>query len=190
MLLDDWSVQQLRLTLFANERFSVSEALWKDLTGQDEAENRISVPAGRQYSGKMLNGLLALTITAARADIILAFDPANVAELGDGRLPVIGTWTEAVEPFVAAIEPFLEKLAAPVVRLAFGAGLLSQVASRERGYERLAELLQSVKVRCTWLIRATFAYKSMALADVRFGAHDGLKSDIARGPKSANNGHW
>jgi hypothetical protein len=26
---------------------------------------------------------------------------------------------------------------------------------------------------------------SEALADVRFGAHSGLKSDIARGPKSA-----
>jgi hypothetical protein len=32
------------------------------------------------------------------------------------------------------------------------------------------------------------ADESMALADIRLGAHSGLRSDIARGPKSANSG--
>lgn len=146
MVLDNWSVQQLRLTIFSSERFPVSEILWKELTCQEEAENRISVPAGRQYSGKMLNGMLALTITASRVDIILGFDPEKIAETGSDQLPVIGPWSDVVEPFIAVAEPFLINLTIPVVRVAFGAALLLQVGSRAEAYEQLSQALVSVKV--------------------------------------------
>jgi hypothetical protein len=37
-------------------------------------------------------------------------------------------------------------------------------------------------------VRVSGSQGGIPSADVRFGAHSGLKSDIARGPKSARNG--
>src|SRR5258706_4487200 len=147
MALHDWSVQQLCVSLFSSEPFPVSESGWKLLTGQDEAENRVNVPGGRQYSGKLLDGLLALTIMLNRVDIVLAFDPTKPMEISVGApIPVVGKWTDLSTLFAAAIEPFIEAATTPIIRLAFGANLLAVAPSRGDTYKHLARLLKSVKV--------------------------------------------
>jgi len=142
----DWSVQQMRVSLFSSEAFPVSESGWKLLTGQDEAENRVNVPGGRQYSGKLLDGLLALTVTLNRVDIVLAFDPTKPMEISSAQIPLVGKWIEVWPSFAAAVEPFLETATSPIVRLAFGASLLALAPSREETYKNLASSLKSVQV--------------------------------------------
>jgi hypothetical protein len=144
---DDWSVHQLRMTLFSSEPFPVSESGWRLLTGQDEAENRVNVPGGRQYSGKVFDSLLALTIVVNRIDIVLAFDPSKLVNISTASAaPIIGPWLELSALFGASVESFLQDLTAPVIRLAFGANLLGVVSSRTQTYEELAKLLKSVVV--------------------------------------------
>jgi hypothetical protein len=147
MDLADWSAHQLRVTLFADESFPVSEAGWRQLTGQEEAENRVNVPGGRQYSGKVLGGLLALTIMGNRLDVVLAFDVTRPDNMSAAlSVPIIGRWQEVQAQFDAAVEPFFEGLTTSTVRLAFGANLLAVVPSRRHAYEELARLLKSVAV--------------------------------------------
>jgi hypothetical protein len=145
MAFDDWLVQQLRVSLFSSQAFPVSEDGWKLLTGQPEADNRVNVPGGRQYSGKLLGGFLALTITPHRLDIVLGFDSTgNVS--GGYFIPVIGQWTDLAVSFENTVQPFLEKATTPITRMAFGANLLTVTPSRDAAYRALATLLTSVKV--------------------------------------------
>jgi hypothetical protein len=146
MVLDDWSVQQLRVSLFSSENVLPSEAGWKSLTGRDEAENRVAVPGGKQYSGKIFQGVFALTFALNRIDAILAWDPSTVTPERVAELPVVGDWPTTAKTFSSAVEPFLQTLTTPVVRIAFGAQLLAPARSREAGYEKLAKLLRSVTV--------------------------------------------
>jgi hypothetical protein len=147
MVLDDWSVQQLRVSLFTSEPVLPSEAGWKALTGEDEAENRVTVPGGRQYSGKLLDGLLALTYSINRIDIVLAWDPTkNVTPPNVTELPVFGKWLTASSDFASKVEPFLETLPTPVVRIAFGGNLLFGTNTRLEAYQALQEMLKSVSI--------------------------------------------
>lgn len=119
----DWLAQQLRLTFFSGDPISVSEADWQAITGQPEAETRTAVPGGKQYSGKFSGGILALAYSGARGDVILSVDESAV-DLENG-LPALGTWDELSQSFASSVEPFLESRKHPLVRIAFGAVLLS-----------------------------------------------------------------
>jgi hypothetical protein len=146
--MDDWLAQQLRLSLFSMEPFPTAESSWTALTGQTEAENRVGVPGGRQYSGKHFGGLLALTIAGQRLDVVLAVDPANVMASADGVavFPSVGPWKELSESFVTSVVSFLSSQQSPIVRIAFGASLLGRSETREQAYGNLAKLLASVDV--------------------------------------------
>lgn len=141
----DWLAQQLRLSFFSSESIPVSEAGWTTITGQAEAETRISIPTGgKQYSGKFSGGVLALAYSSTRGDVILAVDQSSVEP--DNQLPAIGRWDEISQSFASSVEPFLEAIEPPIVRIAFGAVLLSRAESREDAYQKLGHLLDSVTI--------------------------------------------
>ena len=140
----DWLALQLRLSLFSSEPMPVSEVSWTAVTGQAEAENRAAVPGGKQYSGKFSGGILTVIQTSARADVILAPDETSVKL--DDQFPAIGKWDESSESFASLVLPFLEGMEASIVRIAFGAVLLSGAQSKEHAYETLDWLLDSVQV--------------------------------------------
>ncbi|MGA7452958.1 MAG: hypothetical protein WBW73_17325, partial [Rhodoplanes sp.] len=137
----DWLALQLRLSLFSSEPMPVSEVSWTAVTGQAEAENRAAVPGGKQYSGKFSGGILTVIQTSARADVILAPDETSVKL--DDQFPAIGKWDESSESFASLVLPFLEGMEASIVRIAFGAVLLSGAQSKEHAYETLDWLLDS-----------------------------------------------
>ena len=142
----DWAVQQLRLSIFSNEPVSVTEQDWKTLTGQDEAETRTALPGGKQYAGKSFGGLFSIAYSGTRADILLDVDATTEDLTEDQKLPCIGKWEKLSASFPGIIEPFLEHVKFPIVRIAFGAILACPVPSKEDAYKLLDELLDSVDI--------------------------------------------
>jgi hypothetical protein len=139
----DWAAQQLRFSLFSDRAVFVSEKDWQTITGQEEAENRIGIPGGKSYTGKVMGGQLGLTFSGPRVDIILsALDEPSM----EPRLPAIGPWADLATAFQVAATAYLEKVDFPIIRIAFGAILLAQTDGREDAYNKLAKLLQSLKV--------------------------------------------
>lgn len=143
----DWQVQQLRVSLYSSSSIALTEEKhWMLLTGQREAENRLSIPGGRQYVGKFLDSIFNLAFYVQRCDILeteegLAADPSRPQ-----ALPTFGAWDEALDKFLGAVRPFVAAFEFPVIRLAFGAILLAPAASREDSYRMLGDLVQSITI--------------------------------------------
>ncbi|WP_441255887.1 hypothetical protein [Tardiphaga sp. 285_C5_N1_2] len=150
MVLDDWSALQLRLSLFSDAILAPTEAAWTRLTGQSEAENRIAlpgVPGGRQYSGELMGGLLALTFNLNRIDVILTGNPNITPEVASAmRFPTIGKWPESSQLFAKMVAAFTEQMPERFTRIAFGAHIVAEADSKEASYGILATMLKSVTV--------------------------------------------
>ncbi|MBX9847534.1 MAG: hypothetical protein K2Z80_37735 [Xanthobacteraceae bacterium] len=144
----NWAVQQLRVSLFSSEVFTLTEAVWTTITGQDEAENRNAVAGGKVYSGKFLGGKFSVGFGPYRCDIVLAHDesvgPAKEDE--EISLPIIGPMEETMEPFVRAVSPTIEEASFPLLRIAFGATLISPAEDKRNSYVQIGEQLRSVKI--------------------------------------------
>jgi hypothetical protein len=153
----DWDVQLLRLSIFSRDLISATETDWKIWTGEDEAENRLSIPGGKAYVGAFSGGQLGLSYAGPRLDVVWS---AVVPEGNELRsLPTVGKYREAFEAFSSSAEKFLSATPTKILRVAFACSLMSQVESREEGYKQLATLLTSVALkpemtdflyRCNW----------------------------------------
>jgi hypothetical protein len=139
----NWGAELARLTVFSGNAATVSEKDWQAITGQEEAETRQIIAGGRRLSGKVSNGLLHVSASGQRIDIV------NVRaddEPAQNALPVLGSYEEVFGAFFEFTKQWLQELPLPVVRLAFGAVLLCETQSRDRAYEELATLISSLKV--------------------------------------------
>lgn len=139
----DWGVNTLRLSVFCADNTTASDATWKLLTGQDEAENRASVPGGRSFSGAAAGGILTLTHAGPRLDLLLQ---PKVTEAEEPELPLMGAWPDVRATFDKMAVPLLTSTKQPVLRLAVGAVMLAKSDTVEQSYEQLKGLLQSLKV--------------------------------------------
>ena len=143
----DWAVQLLRVSLFSSGAVALTEARhWKLLTGQDEAENRLTIPGGKQYVGKFLSSVFNLAFYAQRCDVIANADDTMPDTTKLHTLPTFGLWDEVLDEFLAAVCPFVEAFEFPIIRVAFGGVLLAAAESKEDSYRQLGELVQSVKI--------------------------------------------
>src|SRR5215472_13906013 len=118
----DWAVENVRLSLFSKAAVVVTDADWKALTGQQEAETRQNVPGGRVLAGPHEGGRLNLAGIGNRAGIIQTSTPASadVAPL----LPTFGKWESVRDKFVNVTSAWMRNVEFPVVRVAFGSVLL------------------------------------------------------------------
>lgn len=137
----EWSAENLRLSLFCDKPYKVTDADWTTITGQEEAETRQSVPARRTLSGAFQNGQLTLVASGTRLDCILTPKPAE--DFPDG-IPTIAEWTMACQSFVEATRPWLRSIPVNVLRIAFGSVLLARCSDRREAYATLLNLLQSL----------------------------------------------
>jgi hypothetical protein len=142
----DWRVQHAGLTLFSSEQITVSDKDWQAITGQEEAETRQTIPGARSLSGKVLNGLLNVGASGARADVILNAAVEIDHSTEKRTLPVIGSIDDALTTFFESTSKWAAEMRHPIVRVAVGAILLSGADNQEQAYQQLAELLLSVKV--------------------------------------------
>ena len=139
----DWGVNTIRLSIFCNENTKASDPTWKMLTGQDEAENRTSVPGGRSFSGTAAGGLLTLTHTGPRLDLILQ---GAATDTPDPEIPTLGPLADVRATFTKMAVLLLNSDNPPVIRMAVGGVLLAKSKTIEHSYEMLRDLLKSVKV--------------------------------------------
>ena len=140
-----WGAVNLRLSVFSSEAVRPNESVWTSLTGQEEAENRSTIPGGRAYSGLFGGGLLHLTIAGKRVDIIFS-KPGTGTPDTLFELPVVASLEMALPDFLTLASHWLSKSELPIVRIAFGAVLLAEVEDHDAAYMLLRKLLRSVTV--------------------------------------------
>ncbi|WP_214476052.1 hypothetical protein [Mesorhizobium sp. dw_380] len=138
-----WLVENLRLSVFSNEAVKGSESDWSRLTGQEEAESRQAVPAGRIYAGEFGPGRLSFSYQASRADIILAQSQSMES---DHDLPVFAEFDQATDAFVETVTGWLETAAFPIVRIAFGGVILQRAEDFQHANRLLGDYVRSAKV--------------------------------------------
>jgi hypothetical protein len=139
----EWSVNQLRFTGFVTPTVKVEASeWWEKLTG-DTPENAISSPkaATREVRGMFQGGSLTLRVSPLRFDWL--FSPEDLIN----PTATIGLWPAASGLFVELMAKWIASPdCPPLLRLAFGAVLLSPVESREDGYEKLDDFLPAVEL--------------------------------------------
>ena len=143
--LEEWTAQQLRLTLFPTEDFEAKPMDWWEQVVGTAPEIRNTRPAQRSFAdvGKTKGAQLVNVITPARVDWILSAE-----EKPDDPTPfsVIGPFPDALREFIENLRDWLAAGAPPVKRLALGAKAHLKVAAREEGNTLLAEYLPSLKI--------------------------------------------
>lgn len=140
----DWGVNQLRLSVFCNNNTKASDATWKMLTGQDEAETRTSVPGGKNFGGNVAGGVLNLIFAAQRLDLILTAKPPEKPE---PAIPTVGQWAEVRNNFDRMSNVLLGSMQQEIVRLAVGGVLLGAKETLDDTYGELSRLLKSLRVQ-------------------------------------------
>jgi len=141
----DWIAETLRLSLFSAEAVSLADADWTQLTGQEEAETRQLIPGGgKRYIGNVGSRQLTVTAAGPRADIVLS----PLAESQEQfQFSTLGHWKDAIAAFLEVTDGWLTQVSFPVIRIAFGAILLSETKGVFESYEALQGLLKSVAVQ-------------------------------------------
>ncbi|TPK63857.1 hypothetical protein FJ930_26110 [Mesorhizobium sp. B2-4-15] len=184
-----WQVETLRLTVFLNEAAKGSEAEWTALTGQDEAELRQTVPAGRVYAGEYGPGRLNLSFQGSRVDVVLTQNPSTetVAEW-----PTFASFEDGFPAFVETALGWFESTAYSVIRIAFGCIVLLKTDGVEDTNRALSKYVRSARIEDRvkdFLLRTNWPTKSNVTGSelnriTSFGALRVLTGQFRMGPES------
>lgn len=184
-----WQAENLRLTVFVDGPVKGSEAEWTTLTGQEEAELRQNVPAGRVYAGEYGPGRLTLSFQGSRIDIVLTQNQST--EIVNG-LPSFGNFEDAFPAFVETALGWLESTGYSIIRIAFGGAVLQATKGFEDTNRILATYVRSAKIEDRvkdFLLRTNWPTKSKVTGDelnriTSFGAMRILSGQVRMGPEN------
>jgi hypothetical protein len=138
----EWMADNLRVTLFSTESMKLTRADWTRITGKEEPETEQRVVGRQGMSGSFLEGQLTIAAAGSRVDCTLTPSPPMPA--ADASAPVLGKWLEKAPEFVGATGEWVSTVSFPIVRIAFGAGLLAAQRDLEQAYVSVLGLLKSV----------------------------------------------
>ena len=144
--IDDWKPQLLRFTGFlAPTATPQTGEWWKHAVGT-EPESRGSKPARGEFtdSGTYQNNMLTVSVQPGRFDWFLSTPPPTPESAG-AEFPILGEYASCLDAFAPALMNWFE-YCPPVLRLAYGAILLSPVGDQISGYRKLANYLDSVQI--------------------------------------------
>jgi hypothetical protein len=147
----EWRVLNLRLSVFLPQTREVGVEDWRQLTSSDAPETQIQQFGMKQLSGPALGAQLVLASLPGRIDIILMQKPqvsGAPAEFPTGAdAPIfVGEFFQALAAFREGTSRWLANVNFDVLRVAFGATMLSPCKDRAESYARLGSLLKSVNV--------------------------------------------
>jgi hypothetical protein len=71
----EWIAEVLRVSLFSANTVNLTDADWKQITGQDEAETKQKAVGLRTMAGSYFGGLLGVSAVGPRVDCILSRKP-------------------------------------------------------------------------------------------------------------------
>jgi hypothetical protein len=140
----DWGVGQARLSLFLREPHAISDKDWAIITGQEEAATRQAVPGGKLLSGSVPSGVMHMSATALRFDVILS--AADISEGEKVQLPSVGPYDETFTSFFESTCKWIMEVNPSATRIAFGSVLTCEAANLEEAYGHLRDLMKSLKV--------------------------------------------
>jgi hypothetical protein len=160
----EWIAETLRVSLFSTDKASLTDADWKKITGQEEAETQQKVVGRRTMVGPWLDGVLNVSAVGARVDCVLS--PKTLTEtVEEGYVPSVGAWPAVCYEFLNRTADWVGNFQPPVVRMAFGAILLARCADRQDAYKTLIGLLKTVQgdpermrdliFRVNWPVKST-----------------------------------
>ncbi|AZV21109.1 hypothetical protein [Mesorhizobium sp. M7A.F.Ce.TU.012.03.2.1] len=141
----NWCVESMRLSVFCPDAPTGTEADWKILTGQDEAEFRQNVPGGKVYAGNFGLGRITLGFGPGRVDVVIGKAPSSSPD--EATLPTFAAWQSAVDEFEPLSTNYLAGFSKPVTRVAFGAVILSIEDDEPSVNSFLQNFISSVKIR-------------------------------------------
>jgi hypothetical protein len=138
-----WVVETLRVSLFSTDTVLLTDADWKKITGEDEAEIQQKVAGRRTMAGSYLDSRLSVSAVGSRVDCVLTPMPLTEPPEED-YVPSVGAWPAVCHDFVKVTSNWVGNFRAPVVRMAFGATLLGRCADHQDAYKILIGLLKTV----------------------------------------------
>jgi hypothetical protein len=166
----DWTCESMRLSLFSSQAVKLLAGDWKALTGQDEPEQEQKGASRHVFAASMLGGQFTLGSIANRCDIFLT--PAQQADIPEDYIPSVGKWPSAHEAFQKHVEPFLEQLAFPVMRMAFAPVLVHPFKDSLEAYKALLSLVKTIKQSpenmSDLLFRINWPKSSIAVNDLTY----------------------
>ncbi len=129
-----WLIESLRFTGFFSPAATIEQDWWRRVVGgPSEAQTIRARIGGYQETGLVDHRRLLLSVEPTRVD--WRFTPAR-ANVDAGALSLLGSISENTRTFCQLMNRWLE-IAPPMVRLAFGAALVIEVADPGRGYDLL-----------------------------------------------------
>jgi hypothetical protein len=138
-----WLAETLRVTIFPTPGAAPNEQNpWARLVGEEPETRSMQPRAGLIQEEGLVDGRkLHVGSSASRIDIVLgAPTPDDVPDS-----PLTLSFAEGLGQLLAVVRRWIA-IGSDARRLAFGAVLLQPVASREQGYESLAEYLPAIQL--------------------------------------------
>jgi hypothetical protein len=174
MVKHDWQVHQVRATAFPTERMDPTEAstLWEQLSGSAPDTDQFVRSQGlRRQVGLYDDGaILEVRLQPPRIDWQLTpqLQPG-------GSLPSLGTYESVIPLFASKVRKWLDGTPLTFLRLAFAPHLFTPVASRQEGYQHIADLVPSLRLQSNaevsdLLFQINHPRPSKAVADLRLNA--------------------
>lgn len=136
-----WQVEGVRFTAFPLETYKISEYKWWESLCGEPPESRVINPRNGTIheEGKFENGIFTVDVLPFRLDY--KYSVPNRPPEGD-RLSMLGNFDNVIERFKIYVNKLINLDKIPdIQRLAFGALLFQQVASKKVGYEILSKYL-------------------------------------------------
>jgi hypothetical protein len=140
-----WEARQLQAVVFLRKAVTATD-IFSQLVGETpESQQERPKEAIRVQSGPLLRGLLQITISPIRVDIVLS--PALGADAPFGSTQTLGEFSAEVKNFVSVIRKWLPGCGLSALRLALVAQAFAPADSLTSAYEILKDNLTSVAVQ-------------------------------------------
>ena len=146
--MNNWQAENLRLTTFHRaSSINLQSPDWWQRVTSSEPDQQISRPRDAlvQQSGRFAGHQLMANARPDRVDWILHSVPDPTSSSLSTE-PILGPMSQAFGSFQTVYDAWLKK-SEPIIRLAFGAVLLQNVANLRMAYEKLDILLPAVDLK-------------------------------------------
>jgi hypothetical protein len=147
-LLDCWSADNIRFTAFPDAKAKIdSQEWWSKLLGQPpQSRTERPMEATIEETGNYSRGLLKLTVSPGRIDLLVAPSPPDTAK-SDASMPNLGPFIDMLTTFNQLVEKWFQlETCPPIARLAFGATLSQSAKDRVAAYQKLASYLPCIRI--------------------------------------------
>lgn len=143
MELSSWEIETVRLTVFTPDPPSPQNiGWWRDVTSSDPETVQNRAAHGLFTASGIVNDLtLSLSLAPGRIDWLFVGAPSN-----ESPLAFIGSFANSMEKFHRLIDPWIDRKAIKMVRLALGVGARGRANDKAEAYKKISPYLPNLKL--------------------------------------------